>query len=139
MDDPENMAHVLYSLKDLGVQIAIDDFGMGYWSLNNLRRFSIDKIKIDRSFINRIPTDIKCVTIVTAIIAMASKLGIKVVAEGVETEEQYQFLVKEGCAEIQGYYLCQPLSGEIITEFLQDPISKSELLRQQLIKLDTKV
>lgn len=122
MDDPENILRLLYALKDMGVQIVIDDFGTGYWSLGNLRRFSVDKIKIDKSFIKQLAIDETSAAIIRAIIAMVNKLGITSIAEGVETREQYEFLAREGCAEIQGYYLTKPLSDEAMIQFLQNPI-----------------
>lgn len=128
MQDPENTLRVLYALKDLGVQIAIDDFGTGYWSLNNLRRLSVDKIKIDKTFIKQITVDETSAAITRAIIAMVNKLGITSIAEGVETREQYEFLAKEGCTEIQGYYLTQPLSDEGMTRFLKHPIPDAEMI-----------
>jgi len=130
MKNTENTLRVLYGLKDLGIQIVIDNFGSGYCSLNNLKRLTIDKIKIDRSFINQIPNDPSSEAIVSAIIAMATKLGIKSVAEGVETRSQYTFLLEEGCSEIQGYYITQPLSKEAITEFLRHPMPDAELVSQ---------
>ncbi|TAK71729.1 MAG: EAL domain-containing protein [Gammaproteobacteria bacterium] len=126
MQDPENTLRVLYALKDLGVQIAIDDFGTGYWSLGNLRRLSVDKIKIDKSFIKQVIADETSAAITSAIIAMVNKLGIISIAEGVETKEQYHFLIREGCTEIQGYYITQPLSDEMMTAFLQHPLPVSE-------------
>jgi len=128
MQDTENMLRVLYELKDLGIKIAVDDFGTGYWSLNNLRRFSVDKIKIDKSFISQIPMNDTCAGIVSAIIAMAKKLGVRVIAEGVETREQYEFLLREGCSEIQGYLLSHPVSSDMMTEFLKKPESISNQL-----------
>ncbi|OGT42145.1 MAG: hypothetical protein A3F42_06165 [Gammaproteobacteria bacterium RIFCSPHIGHO2_12_FULL_37_34] len=128
MQEPENTLRVLYALKDLGVQIVIDDFGTGYWSLNNLRRLSVDKIKIDKSFIKQVTLDETSATITKAIIAMVNKLGIISIAEGVETHEQYQFLAYEGCAEIQGYYLTQPLADSAMTKFLQHPIPDAEVI-----------
>lgn len=126
MLEPENILRVLYALKDIGVKIVIDDFGTGYWSLNNLRRLSVDKIKIDKSFIKQVAIDETSAAITSAIIAMVNKLGIQSVAEGVETREQYEFLAREGCAEIQGYYLTQPLSTEAMTTFLKRPVSDVE-------------
>lgn len=128
MQDPENTLRVLYALKDLGVQIAIDDFGTGYWSLNNLRRLSVDKIKIDKSFIKQITVDETSAAITRAIIAMVNKLGIKSLAEGVETKEQFEFLAREGCTEIQGYYLTHPLSDELMTQFLKHPVLDTALV-----------
>ena len=131
MQDPENMLRVLYALKDSGVQIVIDDFGTGYWSLSNLRRLSVDQIKIDKSFIKQMIADETSAAITSAIIIMANKLGIISVAEGVETKEQYDLLLREGCAEIQGYYLTQPLAKEAITQFLQHPIPDAEVISQR--------
>lgn len=128
MQEPENILRVLYALKDLGIQIAIDDFGTGYWSLNNLRRLSVDKIKIDKTFIKQVIFDDTSATITRAIIAMVNKLGIISVAEGVETREQYEFLSREGCVEIQGYYLTQPLSDQSMTIFLQHPVPDAEAI-----------
>ncbi len=130
MQDTENALRVLEALKDLGIQIAIDDFGTGYWSLSNLRRLSIDKIKIDKSFIKSITKDEMSSSLVSATIAMANKLGIKSIAEGVETREQYDILAREGCTEIQGYYLTQPLSPDLMTAFLNHPIPDAETINK---------
>lgn len=126
MQDPENTLRVLYALKDLGIQIAIDDFGTGYWSLGNLRRLSVDKIKIDKTFIKQVTLDETSSAITRAIIAMVNKLDIISIAEGVETREQYEFLANEGCREIQGYYLTRPLSVDSLTQFLKNPIPEGE-------------
>ena len=131
MDDPENTLRILYALKDLGVQIVIDDFGTGYWSLNNLRRLSVDKIKIDKTFIKQIALDDISSSIVSGTIALANKLNIKSIAEGVETKEQYNFLTLEGCTEIQGYYITQPLTAEAMTTFLHDPIPDAEREKEE--------
>lgn len=131
MEEPENTLRALYSLKDLGVKIVIDDFGTGYWSLNNLRRLSVDKIKIDKTFIKQITQDETSATLTRAIIAMVNKLGIISIAEGVETREQYEFLAKEGCTEIQGYYLTQPLSNLLMTKFLQHPVPDAEVISKE--------
>ncbi len=122
MQDPEQIFHILHLLKDKKISIAIDDFGTGYSSLDYLRRFSIDKIKIDRKFIQKIMLDAESTSVVSAIIAMSNKLGIKTVAEGVETQEQYEFLLKEKCTEIQGYYLSPPADVETIFQFLKNPV-----------------
>lgn len=122
MQDPEYIFHILHLLKNKKISIAIDDFGTGYSSLDYLRRFSIDKIKIDRKFIERLNVDSESTSVVSAIIAMANKLGIKTIAEGVETKEQYEFLLKEKCSEIQGYYLSPPANAETIFQFLKNPV-----------------
>ncbi len=126
MDDPENTLRVLFALKDIGVKIVIDDFGTGYWSLNNLKQLSIDKIKIDKSFIRHVTTDETSATITTAILAMAKKMGCETIAEGVETHQQYAYLERENCNEIQGYYLTRPLNEDMMTNFLKHPIPDAE-------------
>jgi EAL domain-containing protein (putative c-di-GMP-specific phosphodiesterase class I) len=109
MSHGDSAVAVLEKLKSLGVQIAIDDFGTGYSSLAYLKRFPIDTLKVDRSFIRDIPADSGDRKITRAIIAMAHSLKLKVVAEGVETEEQLKFLRAQHCNAVQGYYLFRPL------------------------------
>jgi len=129
MQDPEYILNMLHLLKEKGICIAIDDFGTGYSSLDYLRRFSIDKIKIDPKFIRTITTDSASVSVISAMIAMANKLGIDTVAEGVETREQYEFLLRENCTEIQGYYLSQPVDADAMSKFLKNPMMQSFLMR----------
>ncbi len=129
MQDPEYILVTLHQLKEKGICIAIDDFGTGYSSLDYLRRFSVDKIKIDRKFIQTISTDSASTSIVSAMIAMANKLGIDTVAEGVETREQYEFLLREKCTEMQGYYLSPPMDADSMIKFLQNPMMQSFLMR----------
>jgi len=121
IENVENNIIVLSALKSMGVKIAIDDFGTGYSSLSYLKRFPIDTIKIDQSFVRDLATDPDDAAIVTAIIAMAHSLGISVNAEGVETEDQLKFLCENGCDEIQGYYFSRPLSAEEATSYIQNP------------------
>lgn len=109
---------ILKRLKILGVQISIDDFGTGYSSLAYVKRFPIDVLKIDRSFIMDITTNSADAAITTAIIDMAHSLNVRVVAEGVETVEQLDFLRERGCDEIQGYYFARPLPPDKIFELL---------------------
>jgi EAL domain-containing protein (putative c-di-GMP-specific phosphodiesterase class I) len=109
MTNGEYAVEVLRNLKVLGVQIAIDDFGTGYSSLSYLKRFPIDTIKIDRSFVRDIPEDKEGKKITRAIIALAHSLKLKVVAEGVETESQLKFLRTQHCDEVQGYYFFRPM------------------------------
>ena len=118
MGDVEAAIAQLYEFKKLGVCLSIDDFGTGYSSLSYLKRFPVDTLKIDRSFIKDIPEDRDDMEISSAIIAMAQKLNLKLVAEGVETEEQIQFLSRNNCFVIQGYYFSKPLpEGNISTFF----------------------
>ncbi len=109
---------ILKKLKALGIRISIDDFGTGYSSLAYLKRFPVDVLKIDRSFIMNVTTNPTDAAITTAIIGMGHSLGVKVVAEGVETMEQFNFLRARGCDEIQGYYLAQPLPAIEISKLL---------------------
>lgn len=109
-------AVILGRLKGLGIRISIDDFGMGYSSLSYVKRFPVDALKIDHSFIREITTNSADAAITTAIIDMAHSLGMRVVAEGVETAEQFDFLRKRACDEVQGYYFAQPLPAEEISE-----------------------
>lgn len=110
MNNSEEMAEKLTRFKKLGVNISIDDFGTGYSSLQYLKNFPHDKIKIDQSFIRDLTIDRNSASIVTTIISMAHKLGVQVVAEGVEKKEQVDFLREHGCDEIQGYYYSKPVS-----------------------------
>jgi diguanylate cyclase (GGDEF)-like protein/PAS domain S-box-containing protein len=105
----DSTATVLEALKDVGVQLALDDFGTGYASLSHLRRFPIDTLKIDRSFVRDITMDSDDASIVRAVISMGRSLDLKIVAEGVETSEQFDFLRQHGCPEGQGYYFSEPM------------------------------
>ncbi len=116
MENSAAVSEVLADLKAKGISISVDDFGTGYSSLSYLKRFPIDALKIDRSFVRDLPTDQDDAAIVRAIIAMSRSLRMKVIAEGVETEEQQQFLRAEGCDEIQGFFSGRPVPSE---EFLQ--------------------
>ncbi len=118
MQSADRAASVLRQLKDVGVRVAIDDFGTGYSSLGYLKQFPIDSVKVDRSFIRDIPDDKDDVAITCAVIAMAQSLRLKVVAEGVETAEQYAFLREQGCDEIQGYYFSQPVDAAALARLL---------------------
>lgn len=108
MEDADRAAEVLYQIKGMGISIAIDDFGTGYSSLAYLRRFPIDRLKIDRTFVRDVVTDRDAGEITKTIIAMAHALKLKTVAEGVETAEQLAFLRTHGCDEAQGYYFAAP-------------------------------
>jgi EAL domain-containing protein (putative c-di-GMP-specific phosphodiesterase class I) len=119
MHDGEQMVEMLHAIKRLGVQIAVDDFGTGYSSLSYLKRFPVDRLKVDRSFVKDIATDPDSAAIVRTIIALGHNLNLKVVAEGVETEEQIAFLAANACDELQGYYFSKPVSGWRFRKLLQ--------------------
>jgi EAL domain-containing protein (putative c-di-GMP-specific phosphodiesterase class I) len=106
-----DMGPRLQSLRNQGFAIAIDDFGTGYSSLGYLKRLPVDKIKLDRAFIKDLPNDQADASIVKAVLAMAEGMGLGVIAEGVETKEQCQFLVNAGCTSVQGFYFSRPLAA----------------------------
>jgi EAL domain-containing protein (putative c-di-GMP-specific phosphodiesterase class I) len=112
------MRTVLEELKAMGVALAIDDFGIGYSSLSYLKQFRAGKLKIDRSFIRDVVTDGEDATLTKAIIRMGRSLGMRVVAEGVETEAQLSFLREQGCDEIQGYYFSDPIGSGAMAALL---------------------
>jgi diguanylate cyclase (GGDEF)-like protein/PAS domain S-box-containing protein len=120
MRDTQSSKKILNAIKSMGIRLAIDDFGTGYSSLVSIKRFPFDCIKIDRSFIKDIPQDADDVAITQAIIAMAHSLRLKVIAEGVETREQLDFLIEHGCHEFQGYYKCKPQPADDFTKLLRD-------------------
>ena len=114
MDDPENTFRILAALKDMGVLLAIDDFGTGYSNLNYLKRFPVDKLKLDQSFVRELTSDPDDLAIARAVIAMAHSLRLRVIAEGVETDGQLAVLADNGCDEMQGYLFSKPVpAGEI--------------------------
>ncbi|HEY0155832.1 MAG TPA: EAL domain-containing protein [Thermoanaerobaculia bacterium] len=120
MQNAEATVETLLALRKLGVGISIDDFGMGYSSLNYLKRFPITAVKIDRAFVNDLTTSDGDAAIVTAVIGMARSLRLRVVAEGVETAEQLAFLRTKDCDEAQGYYFARPADPADITRMLLD-------------------
>ena len=119
MSHPERMLALLKGIRDTGVQLSIDDFGTGYSSLGQLKRLPIDTLKIDRSFIRDIPGDPEGEAIAEAIIAMARKLGLTVIAEGVETQAQQDFLGLHDCDEMQGFHFAHPLPPEELEALLR--------------------
>jgi EAL domain-containing protein (putative c-di-GMP-specific phosphodiesterase class I) len=125
LNDNEALTETLRQLKHIGVSLSLDDFGTGYSSLSHLRRFPIDIVKIDRSFINDVTTNVNDASIANAIIAMARSLDVYSIAEGVETESQAAFLKKNHCDAIQGYYLSRPQHATAITQILGDGTSFS--------------
>ena len=118
MQNAENTIYTLRDLKALGVRIAMDDFGTGYSSLSYLKRFPIDTLKLDQSFVREITTDPSDAAIATAVIAMAHSLDLKVIGEGVETTEQFAFLQQQRCDYIQGYLFSPPQAAENLESYL---------------------
>ncbi|HEX2062292.1 MAG TPA: EAL domain-containing protein, partial [Thermoanaerobaculia bacterium] len=118
MQNAEATVETLQALRDLGVSISIDDFGMGYSSLNYLRRFPITGVKIDRAFVNDVMVSDGDAAIVSAVIGMARNLRLRVIAEGVETAEQFAFLRSRDCDEAQGYYFSRPVGTEEASRML---------------------
>ena len=118
MQDVDTALKTLFQLKDTGVRLAIDDFGTGHSSLAYLKRFPLDTLKIDRSFIKDLPREAEDAAIVKAIIAMAHSLSLAVVAEGVETSEQLAFLQQHGCDLVQGFLFSRAVPGAEIPALL---------------------
>jgi EAL domain-containing protein (putative c-di-GMP-specific phosphodiesterase class I) len=118
VDDSESASLTLRRLKELGVKLSIDEFGTGHSSLGSLKRFPLDMLKIDRSFVIGLATDAEDIAIVTAIINLAHSLGLETIADGVETREQLEALRNLGCESGQGYYFARPRPVEAIAELL---------------------
>jgi len=120
MQDAEETLAVLHQIKQMGVQLSIDDFGTGFSSLSYLKRFDLDKLKIDQSFVRDITRDPNDLAIAKAVIALGHSLNLKVIAEGVETAEQLALLSENGCDEIQGYYFSRPRPADEMPRLLQE-------------------
>jgi EAL domain-containing protein (putative c-di-GMP-specific phosphodiesterase class I) len=125
MDEADLASVTMHLLNNAGIKIGIDDFGTGYSSLSYLNRFPVHKLKIDRSFISGIPSESSSMAITKAIINLAKGLGIRVVAEGVESEQQKAFLLKHGCDEIQGYLFSKPLPADQFEALLKKHAHKA--------------
>jgi diguanylate cyclase (GGDEF)-like protein len=123
MLDIDHATSLLHELKELGVAISIDDFGTGYSSLSALRNFPVDKLKIDRSFIHEIETVPSAAAVVLAVISFARTLGMRVIAEGVETDGQAAFLERHGCDELQGYLVARPLPADQLLDRFRQPVA----------------
>ena len=119
MEHPEQANETLYALKDLGLSLWVDDFGTGYSSLSYLRRFPIDGLKIDRSFVSPPSSNEDLRKIVLSVIELGHSLDLQVVAEGVENEDQLEFVTAHGCDLAQGYYFSRPVSTDSATELIR--------------------
>ncbi|HUP93858.1 MAG TPA: EAL domain-containing protein [Burkholderiales bacterium] len=134
MLDPNGAVGLIKELKEMGVRIAMDDFGTGYSSLAHLKCFPIDSLKIDRSFIADLPHDTGNAAITDAIIAMARTLHMTVIAEGVETRAQFEYLRRLGCDEVQGYYFSPPLAFDEATDLLRNgAMPESDPVEQEAV------
>ena len=120
LENVEDTIATMYQLTDLGVMLSIDDFGTGYSSLAYLKRIPLSTLKIDRTFVKEVVSNSGDAAIIAALIELAHKLNIKVVAEGVETEQQLNALISQCCDMIQGYYFSPPLSVEAFGQLLHE-------------------
>jgi EAL domain-containing protein (putative c-di-GMP-specific phosphodiesterase class I) len=118
MNNPEEAIKILQRISELGVELAIDDFGTGYSSLAYLKKLPIDKLKIDQAFVRDLPHGDEDSAITKAVIALAKSLNLKIIAEGVETKEQKDFIIDNGCDNIQGYFYYQPVPAEDLEKIL---------------------
>ncbi len=125
MRDVNKTVAILEEIKDMNIRIAIDDFGTGYSSLSYLSRFPLDALKIDQSFVDELVVDKDDTAITLAIISMAKSLRLEVIAEGVETKQQFEFLAKNHCDDIQGYFFSKPLKEEAFISFLKEHKAKN--------------
>jgi EAL domain-containing protein (putative c-di-GMP-specific phosphodiesterase class I) len=122
MFNPERVSATLTRIKDMGVRLAIDDFGTGYSSLARIKHFPIDTLKVDRSFIRNLLQDTDKKEITEAIIAMGKILSLTVVAEGVETQEQMDFLQAHACNEMSGYFFSRPAAPDQFADLLRNHV-----------------
>ena len=125
MQDSDLAVIIMKQVQQLGVQIAIDDFGTGYSSLSALKNFPVARLKIDKSFIDEIPSNEKDKSVASAVIMLGQKLNMKVIAEGVETDEQIKFLREHHCDEMQGYHFSKPVSAAAVEKLLNNADAKN--------------
>jgi len=117
MGEDEAPITTLRDLKKIGVRLAIDDFGTGYASFAHLKRFPLDSLKIDRSFVAHVCTDVEDAAISSSVITLGHILGLTVVAEGIETEAQLEFIREQGCDQVQGFYFSRPVSPALFEAY----------------------
>ena len=122
MEHAEDVLETVQRLKSLGVRLSIDDFGTGYSSLSYLKRFAVDRLKIDQGFVRDMVEDPDDAAIVRAIIQLGRSLKLDVIAEGAESRTQVEFLLSEGCREAQGYYFCPPVAGEVFAQMIRNDL-----------------
>jgi diguanylate cyclase (GGDEF)-like protein len=134
LDDHQDVAEELNNLRAAGVRLSLDDFGTGYSSLSYLKRFRFDVLKIDRSFVAGLPGNPDDVSLVKAILAMASGLDLRVLAEGVESPEQLDFLARQGCDFAQGYLIARPMNEEAYHAYLKDRQAQGEAADSSAIR-----
>lgn len=139
MSDPEKSVAILEHLSAMGVLVSVDDFGTGYSSMSYLRRFPIDKLKIDRVFIDEIVSRPEDASIVRAIVSLAHSLRLKVVAEGVETPAQLDFLKTVGCDEYQGYHFSRPLPAPAFERLIRESHSSDNLSEEDAVRTHSKL
>jgi diguanylate cyclase len=139
MSDPEKSIAVLEQLSVMGVLVSVDDFGTGYSSMSYLRRFPIDKLKIDRVFIDEIASRPEDASIVRAIVSLAHSLRLKVVAEGVETPAQLDFLRTAGCDEYQGYHFSRPLPATEFERLIRDAHANDTFTEDDAVRTHSKL
>ena len=139
MSDPEESIAILEQLSSMGVMVSVDDFGTGYSSMSYLRRFPIDKLKIDRVFISEIASRPEDASIVRAIVSLAHSLRLKVVAEGVETQAQLEFLKAVGCDEYQGYHFSRPLPGNEFERLIREKANFEPLTLEDAMRTHSKL
>lgn len=120
MDDPENTIEILRTMKEMGVALAIDDFGTGYSNLNYLKRFPVNRLKLDQSFVRDLTSDPDDLSIARAVIAMAHSLRLTVIAEGVETEGQLALLAENDCDDVQGFFFSRPVDADTCAKLLRE-------------------
>jgi EAL domain-containing protein (putative c-di-GMP-specific phosphodiesterase class I) len=127
--DAEHCRRIFQGLRTMGVKLAVDDFGTGYSGFSSLRALAFDKIKIDREFVSDVDSRTDSQAICQSIVALGRGLGIRVLAEGVERREEYEWLRRHGCQHFQGYYFARPMTGEAFVDFVRDTGRLTDLLR----------